>query len=103
MMSTLTKGVEMKRIMNVVETEVDGLEKLLGEYVELYCLNYIYSGKLVGVNDFSVCLAECRIVYETGKLDDHGGYKFAESFNQEERFIQRTHIESFGLAPKLIN
>jgi len=92
----------MKRILDVVETDNDGLEKLLGEYVELYCLNYIYSGRLVGVNEMDVCLAECCIVYETGKLDDHAGYKFAESFNQEERFVQKSHIESYGLAPKLI-
>lgn len=92
----------MKRCVSVVETNVDGLDKMLDEYVELYCLNYIYSGKLIGVNDFCVCLAECCIVYETGKLDDHAGYKFAESFNQEERFIQKAHIESFGLAPKLV-
>lgn len=92
----------MKRVINTTETEVDGLDKLLGEYVELYCLNYIYCGRLIGVNEFDVCLAECQIVYETGKLDDHSGYKFAESFSQDERFIQKAHIESYGLAPKLI-
>jgi len=92
----------MRRVVNTVETEVDGLDKLLGEFVELYCLNYIYAGRLIGVNDDNVCLSECKIVYETGKLDDHTAYKFAESFNQEERFVQKSHIESFGLAPKLI-
>lgn len=92
----------MKRIVNTVETEVDGLDKLLGEYVELWCLNYIYAGRLVGVNEENVCLTECQVVYETGKLDDHTGFKFAESFRQEERFVQKSHIESFGLAPKLI-
>ena len=91
----------MKRIVTE-ETAVDGLEKLLGEYVELYCLNYIYCGRLIGVNDFDVCLAECQIVYETGALSDHDGYKFSESFNQAERFVQKTHIESYGLAPKLV-
>jgi hypothetical protein len=92
----------MKRVMNVVETNVDGLEKLLGEYVELYCLNYIYCGRLIGVNEADVCLAECQIVYETGKLSDHTGYKSAEPFDQEERFVQKAHIESYGLAPKLV-
>lgn len=92
----------MKRIVNITETEKDGLDKLLGEYVELYCLNYIYCGRLIGVNTDDVCLTECQIVYETGKLDDHTGYKFAEPFNQEERFVQKSHIESYGLAPKLI-
>lgn len=93
---------KMKRVINTIETEVDGLDKLLGEYVELYCLNYIYAGRLIGVNENDVCLAECQIVYETGKLDDHSGFKFAESFNQEERFVQKSHIESYGLAVKLV-
>lgn len=92
----------MKRVVATVETEVDGLEKLLGEYVELYCLNYIYCGRLIGVNTEDVCLAECQIVYETGKLSDHSNYKFSESFNQEERFVMRASIESYGLAPTLV-
>ena len=92
----------MKRIVETFETNKDGLAKLLGEYVELYCLNYIYAGKLIGVNEQNVCLAECQIVYETGKLSDHAGFKLAESFEQEERFVQVSHIESFGLAPKLV-
>ena len=92
----------MRRVVSTVETEVDGLDKLLNEYVELYCLNYIYAGRLVGVNEDNVCLAECVIVYETGKLNDHSNFKFAEPFGQEERFVQKTHIESFGLAPKMV-
>ena len=30
--------------------ECEGLEKLLGKKVTLFCLNYIYTGTLVGVN-----------------------------------------------------
>lgn len=86
----------------MVETAVDGLEKLLGERIEVFCLNYIYCGVLIGVNDHDICLAECQLVYETGKLSDHSGYKMAESFGIEERFIGRSHIESYGLAPKLV-
>ena len=57
----------MKRLVNVVETETDGLEKLMGEYVQVWCLNYIYAGKLIGVNDKNVCLADSVVVYETGR------------------------------------
>ena len=89
----------MKRI--VENTEADGIEKLLGEYIEIYCLNYIYAGKLIGISDEDLCLAECVLVYETGALNDHGGYANAESFGTEERFIRRAHIESYGLSPKL--
>ena len=47
-----------------------GLETLMGERVTLFCLNYIYTGKLVGVNSSCVLLEEAAIVYETGELGD---------------------------------
>ena len=91
----------MKRVMNVVETDVDGLEKLLGEYVQLWCLNYIYAGKLIGVNEKNVCLAESVVVYETGKMTEKG-WKFAESTGLDELFVQVACIESYGLAPTMV-
>jgi hypothetical protein len=39
---------------------------LLGNRVTLFCLNYIYTGKLTGVNDTCVVLEDASIVYETG-------------------------------------
>jgi hypothetical protein len=90
----------MKRIQEVIQTQVDGLDKLLGENVEVYCLNYIYAGKLIGVNDQDICLGACVLVYETGTLSDHSGYTLVESFGVAERFIRKSVIESYGLAPK---
>jgi len=46
----------------------EGLEKLAGEVVTLFCANYIYSGKLTGINDDCVLLSDAGIVYETGEL-----------------------------------
>ncbi len=60
----------MKKLVNVVEVEGEGLDGLLGERITLFCLNYIYTGKLVGVNDKYVKLDEAAIVYETGPLND---------------------------------
>ena len=57
----------MKKI--VTEVEGEGLVKLLGEVVTLFCLNYIYTGKLVGVNETCVLLDDPKIVYETGAFD----------------------------------
>ena len=90
----------MKRLVESKET--DGLDNLMGEYVELYCMNYIYCGKLMGVGVDDVCLAECKIVYETGGLLDHSSYERAESFGTDERFVCKRGIESYGLAPKLV-
>ena len=41
----------MKKLVNVTEVEGEGLTKLMGERVTLFCMNYIYTGKLVGVNE----------------------------------------------------
>jgi hypothetical protein len=91
----------MKRIVNIVETTKDGLEKLLGEYVQLWCLNYIYAGKLVGVNEHDVVLAEAGVVYETGKLTDKT-FKFFEPVGAPEHFVRIGMIESYSLAPQLV-
>jgi len=56
--------------MKVLVGEVDneGLVSLLGKSVTLWCGIYIYTGKLIGVNDDTVKLADAKIVYETGPL-----------------------------------
>lgn len=59
----------MKKLVNVTEVEGEGLMALLGERVTLFCLNYIYTGKLTGVNSTCVLLEDAAIVYETGAFD----------------------------------
>jgi hypothetical protein len=59
----------MKKIVSVQEVEGEGLMGLLGNRVTLFCLNYIYTGKLAGVNDTCVLLEDAAIVYETGPLN----------------------------------
>ena len=44
----------MKKLVNVVEVEGEGLVSLLGENVILFCMNYFYAGKLAGVNSDTV-------------------------------------------------
>ena len=56
----------MYKIANVVDVEGEGLVSLLEQRVTLYCMNYIYTGKLVGVNSTFVKLEDAEIVYETG-------------------------------------
>ena len=57
----------MRKIVEEISGE--GLEKLLGETVTLFCCRYIYSGKLAGVDEKNVFLEEAGIVYETGELN----------------------------------
>lgn len=58
----------MKKIIEV--TDACGLDSLLGEIVTLFCLNYIYTGKLVGVSTTCVQLESPSIVYETGPFTE---------------------------------
>ena len=52
----------------VVEVAEEGLLTMLGQQVEIWCGNYIYTGKLVGVNDKCIKLENPAVVYETGEL-----------------------------------
>jgi hypothetical protein len=79
----------------VVEKEGEGLESLLGQTVTVFCGIYIYTGKLVGVNDTCIKLTEAKIVYETGPLTGKD-WKDAQSL-PGDWYVQRQSIESFGL------
>ena len=86
----------MKQVVTVTEVDGEGLEALLNENVMLFGLNYIYAGKLVGVNDKFVKLENAKIVYETGSFDSKG-YKDAQSLPGASWYVQTSAIESFGL------
>lgn len=85
----------MKKIVNVTEVSGEGLVGLLGERITLFCLNYIYTGKLAGVNEDCVLLEEAGIVYETGPLTD-------KSWKDMQKlpgnwYIRIAVIESYGV------
>ncbi len=83
----------MKKLVNVTEVEGEGLTALLGERVTLFCLNYIYTGKLTGVNSTCVLLEDASIVYETGALNDK---KWADAQALPNNLYVKTNaIESF--------
>lgn len=79
----------------VEEMSAEGFEKLLGETVTLFCLNYIYTGKLLGVNASCVLLTEAKIVYETGELTSKT-WKDAQPL-PHDWYVQFAAIESFGI------
>ena len=83
----------MKKIVKEVSGE--GLEKLLGERVTLFCLNYIYTGVLSGVNESCVLLTDASLVYETGPLTE-GKWKDAQKL-PNDWYVQIGAIESFGV------
>ena len=89
----------MKKLATVIEVAGEGFESLLEENVLVFGLNYIYTGKLVGLNSTFIKIEGARIVYETGTFSDKQ-YKDAQALPVSEWYIQTSAIESFGLAGK---
>ena len=82
----------MKRIVEEVSGE--GLVALLGKRVTFFCLNYIYTGDLVGVNDTDVLLENPAIVYETGAFDKP---TWTDAQNlPHDLYVRVSAIESYG-------
>lgn len=83
----------MKIITEVNNKE--GLEGLMGKRITLFCCRYIYTGDLIGIDNDSVKLTNCGIVYETGDLD----YKDWTDYQKlpHDWYVSRQSIESFGL------
>ena len=84
----------MKIIKTIEEKENEGLLALIGHVVTLFCLNYIYTGELVGVNETCVKLENASIVYETGELTTKA-WKDAQKL-PHTWYVQTAAIESFG-------
>ena len=81
----------MKQLVKDVENE--GMMALLGKRITVFCLNYIYTGNLVGVNTEFIKLEEAAIVYETGDFADKK-WKDAQSLINPV-YIMLSTIESF--------
>lgn len=83
----------MKRLIEEVEGE--GLVKLMGQRITLFCANYIYTGKLIGVNAEYVLLEAASIVYETGAFNAVG-WKDAQAL-PNDLYVMKGAVESFGI------
>ena len=84
----------MKKIVTVTEVDGEGLVALMGKKVMLFCLNYIYTGTLTGVNQSCVLLEDAAIVYETGAFSDKS-FKDAQTI-PFPLYVQTAAIESFA-------
>lgn len=84
----------MKKIVEVQEVEGEGLMSLLGEQVILFCMNYFYAGKLIGVNDTCVLLENGGIVYETGSFTELKWKDFQKV--ADKLYVKLESIESFA-------
>ena len=71
------------------------IEELMGQRITLFCMNYIYTGKLVGVGMTCVKLSDPAIVYETGAFSDKAS-KDAQTL-PNDFYVSTAAIESFGI------
>ena len=94
-MKILTEEKIIKVDQKIEDKENEGLISLLGKTVTLFCANYIYAGKLVGVNVTCVKLENAHLVFETGSFND-SKFKDAQKLNKEF-YVQIGAIESFGV------
>ncbi len=75
------------------------LEKAMGEYVLLFCMNYFYAGKIVGVDATFVTLENPQQVFETGPFNAKV-FKDAQDLPTDNWHVQISMIESFGKIAK---
>lgn len=85
----------MKKLVTVQELDGQGFEALMGQKVTFFCLNYIYHGKLVGVNTDDLILDDAYMVYETGAFETKG-FQDAQKLAPEWR-LRTSAIESYGV------
>lgn len=89
----------MKKLVKVEEVAGEGLLALMGQTVTVFCMNYIYAGTLVGVNDTFLKLENGHIVYETGAFNEKK-FKDAQKMAQE-LYIQLNSVESYAVTKDL--
>ncbi len=78
----------------VIEVSDEGLEGLLDQQVTLLCVNYFYTGRLIGVNKTCVLLEDPSIIYETGAWSEKS-YKDVQKL-PSDLYVQIAAIEAFG-------
>ena len=76
-----------------VDDQTDAYEAYMGKHVCVYGMNYIYYGKLTGVNTTCIEVSEPRIVYETGAFTN-ATFKDAQKLPTEAILVQRNAVES---------
>lgn len=81
--------------VSVVEIESEGFIALLGKTITVFCANYIYTGKLEGVNTTCIKLSSPKVVFETGDFNEKN-WKDAQAL-PNDLYIQCGMIESFTI------
>lgn len=68
----------------------EGLARLTGEYVWLWCVNYVYAGTILDVSSTDVLLDNPTIVLESGDFKD-------ETFKEFENVPFNVHVRTSAI------
>ena len=79
----------------VVEVENEGFFALLGKNVEVHTPNFIFAGKLEGVNDKFIKISNAHTVFDTGAYTNKN-YSDAQKRQQDVWYIMLGSIIAFG-------
>ena len=79
----------------LIDVPNEGLIALLGKRITLFCVNYIYTGTLAGVNEKFVQLTDPAIVYETGPYTTKE-WKDSQKL-PNDFYIMLAAVEGFGV------
>ncbi len=92
MKKIVSKPVVTEARDEIVE-EDDGFASYLGKRLIVQCMNYNYSGKLVGVNGSCLKFDDAGIVFETGPLTAAAFKDFQKT--PKPLYVQTAHIEAW--------
>lgn len=79
----------------MVENKNEGLTSLIGQRVTFFCMNYIYTGKLVGINTRDIKIEDAGIVYETGSFSDSNWKDFQKM--PHPIYIRLNSVEAYSV------
>lgn len=85
----------MKVIKTIEENDQEGLMALIGQRVTFFCMNYIYTGDMTGVNDVQIKLENPAIVYETGGFSSKA-WKDAQTL-PNTIYVRLSSVEAYGV------
>ncbi len=85
----------MKVLETIREEANEGFIALLGQTITVFCMNYIYTGKLIGVNDTQIKLETPSIVYETGPFNTKD-WKDAQRL-PNDLYIRLSAVEAYAI------
>lgn len=83
----------MKRLID--DDGKDPLVSLIGQVLTFFCMNYIYTGTLIGVNGDCVLLESPSIVYETGAFTETN-WKDAQRL-PHDLYVMKASVEAFAI------